>query len=67
MMPLYSNLTREPRPSMTLQPSANKSDSSLVHSNVEAVGFENIACNVLVCFELISNVLSNTDSSFKRH
>ncbi len=42
-MPLYSNLTREPRPSMTLQPSANKRDYSFAHSNLEAVGFENIA------------------------
>ncbi len=66
-MPLYSNLTREPRPSMTLQPIASKRDSSLAHFNVEAVGFENIACNVLVCFEFISNMLSNNDSSNKQH
>ena len=66
-MPLYSNLTREPRPSMTLQPSANKRDYSFAHSNLEAVGFKNIACNVLVCFEFISNMLSNNDSSLMRH
>jgi hypothetical protein len=67
MVPLCSKRTRDPRPSITRQPSATNSAAIRAHSSEAGVGLEKMAFKVLVCLAFMDYMLSKNNNNNQRY